>query len=117
MGGLDDVFGSDEEEVVVDPARGALSNTSYPGVADGDPVLWSRWDQLLDKNKLARRLLFLGYSMGLQIWDCTNLGAVSEILNLSKSDWGPVDFAGVLHPPPPSEVDPFVSQRPLIGMV
>ena len=117
MGGLDDVFGSDEEDVVIDNARGALSNTSYPGVTDGDPIHWSRWDQLLDESKLARRLLFLGYSMGLQIWDCTNLGAVSEILNLSKSDWGRVAFAGVLHPPPPSQVDPFVSQRPLIGVV
>jgi hypothetical protein len=33
---LDDVFGEDEEEVV-DSAHGALSNTSYPGVADGIP--------------------------------------------------------------------------------
>jgi hypothetical protein len=31
---------------------------------------------------LPRRLLFLGYAMGFRIWDCTNLGAVSEVLNL-----------------------------------
>ena len=116
--GMDDVFGSDEEEAVdVTPARGqrAYSNTSYPGVADGDPILWSRWDQLRDDCKLERRLLFLGYSIGLQIWDCTNLGSVSEILNLSSPEWGHITFAGVLPAPPPSEVDPFVSQRPLIG--
>jgi hypothetical protein len=70
----------------------------------------------LDENKLARRLLFLGYSMGLHIWDCTNLGTVSEILNLPKPPWGRVAFAGVLHAPPRSEVDPFVAQRPLIGV-
>lgn len=32
---------------------------------------------------LPRRLLFLGYATGFQIWDCTNLSSVSEILNLS----------------------------------
>jgi hypothetical protein len=42
MGGLDDVFESDEEEGAVDSTSGALSNTSYPGVADRDPILWSR---------------------------------------------------------------------------
>ena len=31
---------------------------------------------------LPRRLLFLGYTMGFQIWDCTNLSADSEVLNL-----------------------------------
>jgi len=42
--------------------------------------------------------------MGLQIWDCANLGSVSEILNPSCPDWGHVTFAGVLPAPPPSEV-------------
>ena len=31
------------------------------------------------------RLLLLAYTSGLQIWDCTNLGSVSEILNLRSS--------------------------------
>jgi len=31
---------------------------------------------------LPRRLLFVSYTMGFQIWDCTNLSAVSEVLNL-----------------------------------
>jgi hypothetical protein len=47
-------------------------------------------EQLLVENKPARRLSSFGYSSGLQNWDCTNLGAVSEILNLSRSDWVPV---------------------------
>jgi hypothetical protein len=29
-----------------------------------------------------RHLLFLGYAMGFQIWDCTNLSPVSEVLSL-----------------------------------
>jgi hypothetical protein len=121
MGGLDDVFGSDEEEEgeeLVPPfGRRVSSNTEYPGVADGDPILWSRWDELRgDSTQFARRFLFLGYSMGLQIWDCTSLGSVSEILNLSGSDWGRVMFAGILPSPSPSTADPFASQRPLIGV-
>jgi hypothetical protein len=124
--GLDDVFRWDEEEeggidaIQAVPARRASSsNTSYPGVTDGDPIRWSRWDELRDTNSplLVRRLSFLGYSMGLQIWDCTSLGAVEEILNLSGSDWRCVTFAGVLSPLPQSKVDPFASQRPLIGVV
>jgi hypothetical protein len=119
MAGLDDVFGSDDEEGVVGaPVHRirASSTTSYPGVADGDPILWSRWDELRGDDGVVRRLLFLGYSMGLQIWDCTSLGSVSEILNLSDSDWGRVTFAGVLPAPSLSKVDPFASQRPLIGV-
>jgi hypothetical protein len=118
MAGLDDVFGSDEEDGVVGEALShrmqVPSNTSYPGAADGDPILWSRWDVLRDEN--LKRLLFLEYSTGLQIWDCTNLGSVIEILNLSRSEWSGVTFAGVLPPPPPSTLDSFASQRPLIGI-
>ena len=122
--GFDDVFRSDEEEEVgidVIPTapvrRASSSNTSYPGVTDGDPIRWSRWDELRDTNSplLVRRLLFLGYSKGLQIWDCTTLGVVEEMLNLS--DWGCVTFAGVLCAPSQSKLDPFASQRPLIGVV
>jgi hypothetical protein len=123
---LDDVFPSDEEEeggidgIPAAPARRASSlNASYPGVTDGDSIHWLRWDELRDTNtpSLVRRLLFLSYSMGLHIWDCTSLGAVEEMLNLSGSDWGRVTFAGVLSAPSPSKVNPFASQRPLIGVV
>jgi hypothetical protein len=77
---LDDVCRSDEEEeggIDVIPAaparRASSSNTSYPGVMDVDPIRWSRRDELRDANSplLVRWLLFLGYSMGVQIWDCT----------------------------------------------
>lgn len=123
MAGLSDVFGSDDEEDERQIVGGqpvferhtTLPATSYPGAADGDPILWSRWDELRAGSN-ARRLLFLGYSVGLQIWDCSCLGSVSEILNLSGSDRGCISSAGVLPAPPSSSVDPFVSQRPLIGM-
>ena len=57
----------------------------------------------------------LGYPRGLQIWDCANLGSVSELLNLAGSQWGAVGFAGVLPDPPPSADDAFKPKRPLIG--
>jgi len=114
---LDDVFGSGEEDgVAVEDLSHRMevsSNISYPRAADRDPFLWSRWDVLRDQN--VKRLLFLGYSTGLQIWDCTNLGSVVEILNPSRSDWGQVTFAGVL-PPPPSTLDLFTFKRSLIGI-
>jgi hypothetical protein len=75
---MDDVFGSDEDGGVLALAAAknrTSSHTSYPGVADGDLML-SRWDESRDHgdSSLARRLLFLGYSMGLHIWDCSSLG-------------------------------------------
>ena len=117
MAGLDDVFRSGEEDGIVVEALSrrmqVSSNMSYPRAADGVPILWSRWDVLRDEN--VKHPLFLGYLTGLQILDCTNLGSVIEILNLSRSDWGQVTFAGVL--PPPSTLDLFTLQRPLIGIV
>lgn len=42
----------------------------------------------------------LGYPTGLQLWDCSNLSSVAELLNLTGSQWGAVEFAGILpHPP------------------
>ena len=117
--GLDEVFGSDEEdENIAGPpemSRRTLSATSYPGVGDGDMILWSRWDELREDFTHSRRLLFLGYSSGLQIWDCTNLGSVSEILNISGSHIGRLVFAGVLPVSRSLNADSFMSQRPLIG--
>ena len=116
------MFGSDDKESeVVGPLAHemrAASNTSYRGASDEDNILWSRWDKLRGVDGAVdnmRRLLFLGYSTGLQIWDCTNLGSVTEILNLSGSDWERVKFAGVLPAPSFSKFDPFASQRPLIA--
>lgn len=72
MGGLDKVFGSDNEDGGIDGALASANtksqvswNTSYPGAAEGDPILWLRWET--SNSLLARRLLFLGYSEGLQI--------------------------------------------------
>lgn len=119
LGGLSEVFGSDDEdenESAVSIERRTLS-TTYPGVGEGDMILWSKWDQLRVDFIHSRRLLFLGYSSGLQIWDCTNLGSVSEVLNMSDSDLGRIEFAGVLAASPSFGTDSFISQRPLIGIM
>lgn len=66
--------------------------------------------------RLYRRVLFLGYYSGFQMWDCTNLASVSEVLNLSGPSWGHVTFAGVL-PPPLVDDGELTSLRPLIGVM
>ncbi|KAI9453818.1 hypothetical protein F5148DRAFT_456920 [Russula earlei] len=63
------------------------------------------------------RLLVLGYLSGLQIWDCTNLDSISEVLNVSCLDWGRVLHAGVLPSPPPVAADEFLGSRPLLGII
>lgn len=65
---------------------------------------------------LHRRVLFLGYYSGFQMWDCTNLASVSEVLNLSASSWGHVTFAGALLPPVADDGQ-LSSLRPLIGVM
>lgn len=71
-----------------------------------------------DAFSLSRRLLFLGYRSGLQVWDCTNLGSVCEIVNISGGDaWGQVTFAGVLPDPNPRVDKSLASKRPLIGVM
>ena len=62
-----------------------------------------------------RSVLMLGYSTGLQLWDCSNLGSVSELLNLTGPEWGAVEFAGVLPGPHGGAEDAFRQKRPLIG--
>ena len=64
-----------------------------------------------------RRFLFLGYSVGFQVWDCTHLGAVSEILNLSSVDSGTVLFSGVLPRASLGRGDEFADHHPLIGIM
>jgi hypothetical protein len=63
-----------------------------------------------------RRLLVLGYSSGLQIWDCTNLDSIAEILNVTNPEWGRVLQAEVL-PNPPAAGDELLNSRPLLGMM
>ncbi|TFK32507.1 hypothetical protein BDQ12DRAFT_692387 [Crucibulum laeve] len=126
--------------------RGAKSGTSVVGSAvtgagmeyahgqgqqhGEEAIQWSRWD-CLDGS----RLLLLAYQSGLQIWDCTNLGSVSEILNLNFSlpEWelllpsGVGSGVRVLHAavlPSPSQKamadgrgDPLAEERPLLGII
>ena len=109
---------------------------SSQGFEQGDDILWAHWDVLsqgvnpdqqrwvhrayfsLSTSRLSfhRRFLFLGYSSGLQIWDCTNLASVSEILNLPGQDWGYVSRACVL-PRPTFGDDSLGAVRPVIGLV
>ncbi|KAF8890452.1 hypothetical protein BD779DRAFT_1517758 [Infundibulicybe gibba] len=93
--------------------------TSYPRVSTsgrGDPILWARWDSLGSS-----RLLLLAYASGLQIWDCTNLGSVSEVLNLSTQeamDSGRIVHAAVLpRRHQASDDDPWSGVRPLLGIL
>ena len=64
-----------------------------------------------------RRLLILAYSTGLQIWDCTNLDSITEMLNVSGPEWGRVLHAEVLPNPSAAAGDEFIKSRPLLGMM
>ncbi|KAF9527640.1 hypothetical protein CPB83DRAFT_895045 [Crepidotus variabilis] len=98
-----------------------------------DDILFAKWDTLLD-----RRLLMLGYAYGFQIWDCTSLGSVDEVLNLNydtsasegrgqgwRSDGGAllnVVHVAVLPSPSRHAVaqngeDPYESFRPMVGVL
>jgi hypothetical protein len=63
-----------------------------------------------------RRLLVLGYSSGLQIWDCTNLDSIAEILNVTSPEWGRVLQAEILPNPSPGG-DELLNSLPLLGMM
>ena len=62
-----------------------------------------------------RSVLMLGYPTGLQLWDCSNLGSVSELLNLAGPGWGAVGFSGVLPDPPSGAEDIYRQKRPMVG--
>ncbi|KAL4067204.1 hypothetical protein V8B97DRAFT_979362 [Scleroderma yunnanense] len=109
------MFGSEDEDIVASPPVDARF-TAYPTVGEGDPILWSRWDRLMHSDS-TRRVLFLGYPTGFQVWDCTNLASVSEIVNLSDPSWGRVTFAGVFVPPPLADDGQLKGLRPLIGVI
>ncbi|KAI0352417.1 hypothetical protein OH77DRAFT_783988 [Trametes cingulata] len=95
--------------------------TRYPGVGDTEEVLWAGWDVLADgEHAKPRSILMLGYPTGLQLWDCSNLGSVAELLNLAGAQWGAVEFAGVLPDPPSrprtaSPADELRQKRPLVA--
>ncbi|KAG0698946.1 hypothetical protein DFH29DRAFT_1016474 [Suillus ampliporus] len=109
------IFGSEDEDSETTFSDQPL--TTYPTAAEGDSIMWSRWDTLIENNvSSSRRILFLGYTAGLQIWDCTILGSVSEILNLTDYPFGSVTFASVLATPHSRQRDSD-SYRPLIGIV
>ena len=65
-----------------------------------------------------RTILLVGYRTGMQIWDCSNLGSISEILNLSGPSWNDIKIAAVL-PSPDTNVaqDEMESRRPLVGIM
>jgi hypothetical protein len=108
----------------------------YPGSDDSEYITWARWDALLPQGAgqatygsiyifnfvlilmiLRRRLLILGYLSGLQIWDCTNLDSITELLNVSTLEWGRVLHAEVLPSPFATTDDEFLHSRPLLGIM
>ncbi|KAG2742106.1 hypothetical protein P692DRAFT_201871117 [Suillus brevipes Sb2] len=90
---------------------------TYPKAAESDSIMWSCWDTLIENGSSPRRILLLGYTTGLQIWDCTVLGSVSKILNLTDYPFGSVTFAGVLVAPHSSRDRDYDGSRPLIGVI
>lgn len=110
------IFGSEDEDCE-SSFSGDQPLTTYPTAAEGDSIMWSHWDTLVENGSGPRRILLLGYTTGLQIWDCTILGSVSEILNLTDYPFGPITFAGVLATPHSSRERDYDSSRPLIGVV
>ena len=73
-----------------------------------------------------RRFLILAYPSGFQLWDCTSLSSVTEVLNLNttSTEWhggGQIVHAAFL-PSPSSLVvrhfgDPYSVDRPLLGVM
>ncbi|KAG1733244.1 uncharacterized protein EDB91DRAFT_1149677 [Suillus paluster] len=109
------IFGSEDEDSETTFSDQPL--TTYPTAAEGDSIMWSRWDTLIENGSRPRRILILGYTNGLQIWDCTILGSVSEILNLTDYPFGSIAFAGVLATPHSSRERDSDSSGSLIGVV
>ena len=66
---------------------------------------------------LPRSVLMLGYQSGLQLWDCPNLGPVSELLNLAGPEWGTVQFSVILPDPLGGADDACRPKQPLISFL
>ena len=67
-------------------------------------------------DRCGRRVLILGYRTGLQMWDCTDLGSISEILNLSGAQWADVQQAQIL-PTPSMASDALSEPHPFLGIL
>lgn len=74
--------------------------------------------------------MIIGYTTGIQIWDCSDLGSVTEILNLTlESEEWTLDVVGrtvsfntfvraaVLPSPADTRGDLLASHRPLLGIL
>ncbi|RDB23101.1 hypothetical protein Hypma_009950 [Hypsizygus marmoreus] len=61
-------------------------------------VLWTRWDTVMIGAN-SRRLLFIGTSTSLQLWDCTLMPSPTEILHIRSSDLlaGEAESGTVVH--------------------
>ncbi|OSD01851.1 hypothetical protein PYCCODRAFT_1435871 [Trametes coccinea BRFM310] len=113
------VFSLDDDVLEDTSGDSDRRGTRYPGVGNTEEILWAAWDVLTDADHAKpRSILMLGYPTGLQLWDCSNLGTVSEMLNLTGSRWGAVEYASVL-PDPPSRTrngqDQYRQKRPLVA--
>lgn len=112
---------SDEE----DPVRsGAVArHTRYPSTAiSSDKVVFASFATLAGPSSTSppRRLLFIGYENGLQIWETTHLGEVQELLNRRIS--GAVVECQLFPAPIPPVgrgvvADLFEHRRPLVGIM
>jgi hypothetical protein len=101
------VFASDEDlEGIGVLRRKANPYPTSPGSEQHDEIIWSKWDR-----SQGYLLLILGYTGGIQIWDCTDLRNAQEILNLKA---GRVLTASVLPSASPKERLP---DQPLLGMI
>jgi hypothetical protein len=87
------------------------------GGRDGDgEIVWARWDGVRVPGKEERRLLLVGYARALQVWDCSALDAVEEVLSVrvgggEEGEWkeaGRVVHAAVL---------PALGGEPLLGVL
>ncbi|KAF8332992.1 hypothetical protein F5887DRAFT_995039, partial [Amanita rubescens] len=96
---------------------------SYPGseATHAEPIQWAKWDRINDK-----RFLILAYPSGFQLWDCTSLSSVTEVLNLNTTsdEWhggGEIVHAALLPSPSSQAVrhfgDPYAQDRPLLGII
>ncbi|OCH85153.1 hypothetical protein OBBRIDRAFT_798469 [Obba rivulosa] len=116
LGGNNPIFSLDEEVMEDDLHHDARFTSRYPVEEPLEPIAWAGWDNLTIDGR-SRRLLFLGFHTGLQVWDCTNLGSVFELLNLTGPQWATVEMAGILPHPHTSTDDLFGEMRPLIGIL